>query len=83
MSESCSFDVLLPIIYDRKKGIGFMNGEKACISEELIVSDGNTTIIRMENGCDVILKFSEEDNFDVEDKIIGNLLSSYEKRMQI
>ena len=60
-----------------------MSEKKACISEKVIIRDNNTTIISMENGCDVILKFSEEDNLEVEDKIIGSLLSSYEKRLKI
>lgn len=60
-----------------------MSEKKACISEEVIICDNNTTVIRMEDGCDVTLKFSEEDNLEVEEKIIGSLLSSYEKRMKI
>ena len=44
--------------------------------------DDNTVVIKTDKGNTVTLRFQPEDNFDVEDIITNNLLTSYERRIQ-
>lgn len=44
--------------------------------------DDNTVVIKTDKGNTVTLRFQPEDNFDVEDIITNNLLTSYERRIK-
>lgn len=41
----------------------------------------NVVKMKMKNGCTVTIKFRKEDNPDIENIVIENLLTSYERRI--
>ena len=42
----------------------------------------NSAYVKADNGVNVIIHFSSEDNSEVEDIVTNNLLISYEKRIK-